>query len=276
MVGSVQGGGNFPYNDPVRRLWQAVLAVLGLGLAFGLWGGRAVASSFEPFLLGLDADQIFTERRTATGFASFTICTPFSLTAPSPCGVPYPALGEEPFQVGYLAGQAPLTDFMEIPQNADRSRLWQDGHRAPPDGATLRIANIPPGSYDLILLAHGPGSSLFDETFFWVDGTFVGSVKNDANVPLVVGETQSLVVPIDPSMVADGRLEIRFAGPDPGSGVDGWFNGLVLVPEPGSAILLAAGLALVLGWRRRPSRPCPAGWRNGERRADGTHAPRLS
>jgi hypothetical protein len=226
-----------------------MLRTLSLAVALWLLGNRAGATSFEPFVLGLDADQIFTERRTAEGFGSFTICTPIEASDPSACGVPEPAIGTEPVRVGYVRGEAPLTDFLILPVDADVPRLWQDGHRAPPGGAVLRLENLPPGPYELVLLAHGPASGDQDETFFWVDGVFRGSVPNIPNAQLLIGGNQSLVVGVE---TMDGSLEIMFEG-DASMGRNGWLNGLVLtlIPEPASGLLAASGLGLLVLLRLR-------------------------
>jgi hypothetical protein len=188
---------------------------------------------------------------TEPGFQSVILCTPFgSDPVSSFCGIFGPNPGNP--HAGYLVGQNPTADQSFSPNQADREDLWSDAHQAGPQGATLRIGDVPPGEYRVVVLAHNAAGVPTEATCVSINGQPDGCVQNSPKAPLEVGVSQSLIVDlVGARAVEDGVIDIFFEQ-DPGNGVGGWVSGvLVFVPEPSTAVLLAIGLVGAIAFRLR-------------------------
>jgi hypothetical protein len=184
-----------------------------------------------------------------------TLCTPFgSDPVSSFCGIFGPNPGNP--HAGYLVDQNPESDQSFLPIVADLPELWGDAHRAGPEGATLRIGELAPGEYRVVVLANNPSGTSTEGTCFRINGQDDGCVRNDPDATLMVGVSQSLVVDLVGDRAVDnGFIDIFFEA-DPGTGLGGWINGvLIFVPEPSTGLLVGLSLVGLLAFASRRSRP---------------------
>ena len=208
-------------------------------------------------LFGVDLDQISAppgQVPTQPGFESVILCTPFgSDPVSSFCGIFGPNPGNP--HAGYLVDQNPQADASFLPIVADLPALWGDAHQAGPEGATLRIGELAPGEYRVIVLANNAAGTSAEGTCFRINGQDDGCVQNNPLATLEVGVSQSLVVDLVGDRAVDNGLIDIFFEPDPRNGLGGWVNGvLVLVPEPSTGLLAGLGLASLLALAARAGR----------------------
>jgi hypothetical protein len=117
-------------------------------------------------------------------------------------------------------------------------------------GATLAITGLVPAAvYAVTVMSHHPLGTALESTIFEIGDLAPFTIANVPSPPegsdLRALQAQTVAVAADGS----GAILIRYrAGNSLGSGV---LNGVEVVPEPGTAALLGAGLALVAALRRR-------------------------
>lgn len=225
------------------RLFRAAFAGAAL---LALPGGPAYA-------LLVDLDQVSQPRLTEPGAVSVSFCTFVTGGAPPSACVGLAEFGA----IGFASdAERPIADFLVQPTIAPSLvDLWSDGHQVLTSPARLLLTDLEPGNYLLSLFSHSPFATT-DRTLFRVNGAGPFEVINDINSTDLFGDqTLTLPVVIDLSRV----LTVEFWSPNNQFGV---LNGLLLIPEPSTALLLAAGLAgFAAGARparrapRRPRRP---------------------
>ncbi len=237
-----------------RSLCCSLIAVLLLALP-------ARADNLDAFIFGVDLDQFTTPenlRPTQVGFESLLRCTTTD-GSPISAGCQGSVFNPKPGQQsGYLPDLDGIVfeDISFTPLNADHPDLWTDAHRTDTNGATIQISSLSPGTYQVIMLTQRP-STVTLETCFEVQGVDVGCSQygpESPQIPLEVGVSYSKVV--DGVQVGDNGLLDIFFKDGSGAGQGGWLNAIVIVPEPSTVLLLAAGLGglVVLGRSRRRGR----------------------
>jgi hypothetical protein len=219
-----------------RQLFGALVALTLLA---------AAPADALPFLYAWDADAI-SPRTTQPGFISVSQCTLLPGDPTNVCGGSSESQSEPPPVLGYLPPWTPTGDFQATPQPGAPGfeALWEDAHTiVGMIEAQLRIEGIPVGSYELWLLSHGPDG---ESTIFQVNGEDVGTVNWASDN---YWSTQVLKVPI--TVDATGIINVGYqAGFLSGLGV---LNGIVIVPEPSTILLVMGGLAAIARVRRRAS-----------------------
>ena len=218
--------------------------IQGLGVLLALTFLAAAPAHALSFLYAWDADAL-SPRTTQSGFISVSQCTLLPGDSTSVCGGNGESQSEPPPALGYL----PLTtglngDFQASPQPGapGYEALWEDGHTIP--GlltAQLQIVGIPAGSYELWLMSHGPNG---ESTIFRVNGEDVGTV---AWAPDDYFNTQVLKVPItvDATGIVDIEYEAGFLS------AFGVLNGVAIIPEPSTFLLVMGGLVAIARVRHR-------------------------
>lgn len=231
------------------RLLVAALAVGSL-LAAGS------AQALPDYLYGFDMDSDTSGLNTQAGFQAVTICT----FAPGETPSSYCPISEEgPAGVGagYLADRDPITAaLITLGTPTDAPDLWSDLHSISFDGIPgleepdvverrLKIYGLAPGDYTVILLSHVP--SIGASTTFSIDGVDVGTIVGVPN-PSDLWAEQTLSVPV--TVGASGEIVVGFR-PTAYKLNSAILNGVLIVPEPGSSLLLGSLLlAGALGRRR--------------------------
>jgi hypothetical protein len=203
------------------------------------------------FLYAWDADAL-SPRTTQADFISFSQCTVLPPTPPSVPGCLVPeSQTEPPPALGYLSGiPGIIGDFQASPQSGEPGyeALWEDGHTIAAffGAARFRIEDVPPGNYELWLMSHGPDG---ESTLFRVNGENVGTVDwADDNY----FDTQVLKVPV--IVDATGIIDIEYEAT--GSSALGILNGVAIIPEPSTFLLVMGGLLAIARARRRsPASP---------------------
>ena len=228
----------------------------GSVLACALLVAPARAEVLDAFLFGVDLDQFSTPadlRPTEVGFESLLRCTTFSGDPISQgCQGPIfePNTGSP--RSGYLEDlDGPFTDISFTPLDADFPDLWTDAHRTDANGATIRIGDLDPGTYQVVLISQRP-SIVPLRTCFRLQGQDRGCIEFGPEIPLRVGISYSLVA--DGVEVGEGGELDVFFWDGSGAGQGGWLNAIVIIPEPSGVALLAAGLLGLVGLGRRNQR----------------------
>lgn len=218
------------------RLFRAAFAGAAL---LALPGGPAHA-------LLVDLDQVSQPRLTEPGAVSVSFCTFVTGGAPPSACVGLAEFGA----IGFASdAERPIADFLVQPTIAPSLvDLWSDGHQVLANPARLLLTDLEPGNYLLSLFSHSP-FAMTDRTLFRVNGAGPFEVVNDINSTDLFGD-QTLTLPV--VVDSSGVLTVEFWSPNNKFGV---LNGLQLViPEPSTALLLAAGLAGFAGARTRGRR----------------------
>ncbi|KPK85850.1 MAG: hypothetical protein AMJ81_02510 [Phycisphaerae bacterium SM23_33] len=107
------------------------------------------------------------------------------------------------------------------------------------------LADLSPGAYTVALYFRHDASA-HDNIQVWAEGNLV---LPDVDVPQATTVTQFFAI-----SVSDGQLALDIDDPDPPGGAldaDWILNGIVIVPEPAAAALLAAGFPALLRRRRK-------------------------
>jgi hypothetical protein len=194
----------------------------------------------------VDLDQVSQPRLTEPGAVSVSFCTFVTGGAPPSACVGLAEFGA----IGFASdAERPLADFLVQPTIAPSLvDLWSDGHQVLANPARLLLTQLEPGNFLLSLFSHSPFATT-DRTLFRVNGAGPFEVVNDINSTDLFGD-QTLTLPVVVDL--SGVLEIEFWSPNNQFGV---LNGLQLViPEPSTALLLAAGLAGFAAARTRDAR----------------------
>jgi hypothetical protein len=226
----------------MMRIYMLLLATLLTAVAGSV---SAPAEATPVFLAGWDLDAI-APRTTEGGFVSLTSCTMLPGEAAPACGSAYENPTNPAPILGYLAGGRPTSDFRASPVNGDpmgAGDLWDDGHSIVAGlEAKLQLQGLPEGVFELWLLSFGPDGERTTVSVFDSQG-LAGMATLDP-VGGMLFDTQVAKIPI--VVDASGIVEIRYAaGPISALGM---LNGVLLVPEPVTAMLLT--LALLGVWRR--------------------------
>ena len=196
------------------------------------------------FLYAWDADAI-SPRTTQSGFISVSQCTllPGDSTPVAGCTPEFQS--EPPPALGYLPPTTGVNgDFQASPQPGapGYEALWEDGHTISAFLlAKLRIVGVPVGSYELWLMSHGPDG---ESTVFRVNGEDAGTVDWASDDYF---NTQVLKVPI--TVDATGVIDIEYeAGFMSALGI---LNGVAIIPEPSTFLLVMGGLVAIARVRGR-------------------------
>lgn len=207
----------------------------------------ATAPLAAPALL-LDMDQVSTPVYTEPGAESVRPCSYFTGASPNTGCTLFgsPAFGP----IGYGTGEEPIGDFRAAPLvPVSLPDLWSDGHRVLADGATLVLGGLTPGVYQLTVMSHHPLGTNLDTTVFEIPGVDPFTITNipnpDPGADLFALQARTLGVVVD----ASGILSIHYRAGTIG-GSPGVLNGLTLVPEPTTALLVVCGLAAIARSRR--------------------------
>jgi hypothetical protein len=197
-----------------------------------------------PFLYAWDADAI-SPRTTQPGFISFSQCTLLPGDPTPVCGGNPEFQSEPPPSLGYLPPTPSINgDFQASPQPGAPGfeALWEDGHTiAPFLTALLRIEGIPAGSYELWLMSHGPDG---ESTVFRVNGTDEGTV-GPADDDYFNTQVFKVQVDVDATGIIDIEYEAGFMSSL------GILNGVAIIPEPSTFLLVMGGLVAMARLRRR-------------------------
>lgn len=217
-------------------------------LAMGCAIATLASSPIEAPALLLDMDQLSTPVYTEPGAESIRPCSYVAGATPNTgCTL----FGSPTFgPIGYAEGEEPIGDFRAAPLvPVTLPDLWSDGHRVLADGATLVLGGLAPGLYQLTVMSHNPVGTTLDTTVFEIPGVDPFTITNvpnpDPGSDLYALQARTVAVQVD----ASGVLTIRYRAGTVG-GSPGVLNGLTLIPEPTTALLVATGLATIARRRR--------------------------
>lgn len=196
----------------------------------------------------LDMDQVSTPQYTEPGAISIRPCSYVTGATPNTgCAL----FGSPSFgPIGYATGDEPIGDFRAAPLvPVSLPELWSDGHRVLSDGATLVLGGLAPGLYQLTVMSHNPVGTTLDTTVFEIPGVDPFTITNvpnpDPGADLFAIQSRTVPVVVDDG----GVLTIHYRAGTVG-GSPGVLNGLTLIPEPTTALLVGIGLAAIAGRRR--------------------------
>lgn len=196
----------------------------------------------------LDMDQVSTPVYTEPGAESIRPCSYVTGATPNTgCSL----FGSPTFgPIGYAEGEEPIGDFRAAPLvPVTLPDLWSDGHRVLAEGATLVLGGLAPGLYQLTVMSHNPVGTTLDTTVFEIPGVDPFTITNvpnpDPGSDLYALQARTVGVVVD----ASGVLTIHYRSGTLG-GAPGVLNGLLLIPEPSTVLLVATGLAVIARRRR--------------------------
>ncbi len=217
----------------IRQLLFVSLLMPLLGFA------PAPATATPVFLAGWDLDAI-SPRTTEAGFVSLTSCTMLPGELGLGCGSAFENPTNPDPILGYLDSGRPTSDFRASPVNGDpmgAGDLWDDGHSIVAGlEARLQLRGLPQGAFELWLLSFGPDGER--TTVSVLDSQGLAGTATLDPVGGMLFDTQVAKIPI--VVDASGIVDIRYAaGPISALGM---LNGVLLIPEPALAVLVAVGL----------------------------------